>query len=59
MGNYALTLSCRRSLSYRNQSISLQNKSMDWFLYGRDLLRERVKGLTALTAVNIIPKSPN
>ena len=25
-----------RSLSYRNQSNDLQNKSMDWFLYDRD-----------------------
>ena len=32
-----------RSLSYRNQSIDLQNKSADWFLYDRDLLQERVK----------------
>ena len=29
-------LSWRKSLSYINQSIDLQNKSMDWFLYGRD-----------------------
>ena len=26
-----------RSLSYKNQSIDLQRKSMDWFLYDRDL----------------------
>ena len=32
----------RRSLSYRNQSIDLQSKSMDWFLYHRDLRHERV-----------------
>ena len=38
-----LTLSWRRSLSYKNQSIDLQSKSMDWFLYGRDLRLERVK----------------
>ena len=30
-------------LSYRNQSIELQSKSMDWFLYGRDLCHEKVK----------------
>ena len=29
--------------SYRNQSIDLQSKSMDWFLYDRDLRNERVK----------------
>ena len=37
-----LTLSWRRSLSYRNQSIDLQSKSMNWFLYDRDLRHERV-----------------
>ena len=38
-----LTLSWRRSLSYRNQSIDLQSKLIDWFLYNRDLRHERVK----------------
>ena len=28
-----LTLSRRKSITYRNQSIALQNKSMDWFLH--------------------------
>ena len=37
-----LTLSWRSSLSYRNHSIDLQNKSMDWFLYQRDHRHERV-----------------
>ena len=37
-----LTLSWRTSLSYRNQSINLLCKSMDWFLYGRDLRHEQV-----------------
>ena len=40
-GNYAL--SWRRSLSYRNQSIDLLYKSMEWFLYDRDLRHETVK----------------
>ena len=31
-------------LSYRNQSSELLCKSMDWFLYDRDLPHERVKG---------------
>ena len=31
------------SLSYGNQSIDLQSKSMDWFLYDRDVRHERVK----------------
>ena len=38
-----LTLSWRRPLSYRNQSIDLQSKSMDWFLYDNDFRHERVK----------------
>ena len=38
-----LTLWRRRSLSYRNQSIDLQSKSVDWFLYDTDLRHERVK----------------
>ena len=38
-----LTLSWRRPLSYRNQSIDLQSKSMDWFLYDDGLRHERVK----------------
>ena len=40
-----LTLSWRRPLSYRNQSIDLLCKSVDWFLYGNDLRYERVKKL--------------
>ena len=36
-----LTLSWRRSLSYRNQSIDLLYKSMDWFPYDRDLCHKR------------------
>ena len=40
---FCLTLSWRRSLSYRNQSIDLLCKSMDWFLNGRDLRHERVE----------------
>ena len=38
-----LTFSWRRSLSYRNQSIDLLCKSMEWFLYDRYLRHERVK----------------
>ena len=30
------------SLSYRSQSIDLQSKSVDWFLYDRELRHERV-----------------
>ena len=35
-----LILSCRRSLWYRNLSIDLQSKSMDWSLHGSDLRHE-------------------
>ena len=38
----SLTLSWRRSLSYRNQSTDLPCKSIDWFLYDRDLCHEKV-----------------
>ena len=37
-----LIVSWRRPLSYRNQSNDLESKSMDWFLYDRDLRHERV-----------------
>ena len=39
---FLLTLSWRRLLSYRNQSIDLLCKSMDWFLYDNGLRHERV-----------------
>ena len=38
-----LTFSWRRPLSYRNQSIDLRSKSMDWFLFNNGLRQERVK----------------
>ena len=34
-----------RSLLYRNQFIDLQNKSMDWFLYDKNLRHEKVNAL--------------
>ena len=43
-----LTLPWRRSLSYRNQSIDLHSKSMDWFRYDKDLRHERVKPVFCL-----------
>ena len=36
-------LSWQRPLSYRNQSIDLWSKSMDWFLYDNSLRHERIK----------------
>ena len=41
-GRFCLTLSRRRPLSYRNQSIDLRSKSMDWFLYDIGLRHEKV-----------------
>ena len=38
-----LTLAWRRSLWYRNESIDLLCKSMDWLLYDREVRHERVK----------------
>ena len=43
MVNDIWTLSWRRPLSYRNQSIDLLRKSMGWFLYDIDLRHESVK----------------
>ena len=40
-----LFISRWRSLSYRNQSTDFLCKSMDWFLYDRDLCQERVKNI--------------
>ena len=53
----SLTLSWRRPLLYRNQSINLQSKSMDWFVYDNDLRNEiintRTHG-TMLTRIRIV-----
>ena len=40
-----LAFSWRRSLSNRNHSIDLLCKSVEWFLYDRDLRRDRVKSV--------------
>ena len=40
-----LNLSWQRSLLYRNQLIDLQNKSMHWLLYDKNLRHERVNAL--------------
>ena len=39
-----LTLSWRWSQSHKNQSTDLQSKSIDWFIYDKDLHHEKVKG---------------
>ena len=49
MLKFSLTLSWRRPTSYRNQSIDLQSKLMNWFLYDISLRHERVKFLFDLT----------
>ena len=46
-----LTLSWRRPSSYRNQSIDLRSKSMDWFLYDNGLRHERVNSLLSIMLV--------
>ena len=39
---FTKSVSDTRFLSYRNQSIDLQSKSTDWFLYDRNLHHEIV-----------------
>ena len=48
-----------RSISYRNQSIDLQSKSMDWFLYDADLRHERVKQVFDLRLIESYFKPQN
>ena len=43
-----LTLSRRRPLSYRNQSLDLLRKSMDWLLYDNGRRLERVNSVVHL-----------
>ena len=47
-----LTLSRRRPLSYRNQSIDLLCKSVDWFLYDNGVRLERVKSNLSIKNLN-------
>ena len=44
------TLSRGRPLLYRNLSIDLHSKSMDWFLYDNNLRHERVKQSPVINA---------
>ena len=48
---FPLTLSWRRPLLYRNQSIDLRSKSLDWFLYVNGLRYERVKDILVGTII--------
>ena len=45
---HRLTLSWRRPITYRNQPIDLQSKSMDWFLYDIGLCHEKIKAIQKL-----------
>ena len=47
-----LTLSWQRSLSYRNQFIDLQSKSIDWFLYDKGIRHERVNLKLCIRIIN-------
>ena len=42
----------KEDLSYRNQSINLLCKSIDWFLYDRDVRHERVNSTFTVFAPN-------
>ena len=48
------TLSWRRSILYRNQSIDLLCKLTDWFLYDRDYHHERVKHSSGILRMRIL-----
>ena len=48
-----LTLSRRSFLSFRNQSIDLISKPVDWFQYDRNIRRERVKVCVKQTILSI------
>ena len=41
-------------LSYRNQFIDLQSKSVDWFLYDNCLRHERVKDVYKISCNNFV-----
>ena len=49
----SLALSSGRSLTYRNQSIHLQNKSMDWFLYARTSIMKELSKIKICYLIDI------
>ena len=51
-----LSLSQRGSLFYRNQSIDLQNKYTDWFLYVKDTVMKALKQKQILMSVIAVTK---
>ena len=54
----SLTFSWRKLLSYRNQSIDLWSKLMDWFLYDNGLRHERVKITLIFSPIISSPSIP-
>ena len=46
-----LTLSWRKTLSYRNQSIYFLCRSMEWFLHDRDLYPESVQDIRTISEI--------
>ena len=48
----SLTLWWRRLLSYRNQSIDLDSKSMDWFLYDKASVMKKLSSMVKPTDCN-------
>ena len=51
----ALIISRWRSLSYRNHSSDLFCKSVDWFLYDRDLCHKRIKAFHSSEVIFFLP----
>ena len=49
-----LTISWWRCVLYRNQSIDLLSKLMEWFLYDRDLHHERVNHSSGIIRMRIL-----
>ena len=56
---HAINSFITETLSYRNQSIDLQSKSMDWFLYDSGLRQERVKDNIILAKLHFFPTVAN
>ena len=49
-----LTPLWRGPLSYRNQSIDLRSKAMDWFLYDNGLRHERIKCISRRIVLSVV-----
>ena len=48
-----LTLSLRKSLSYRSQSSNLQSKSLEWFLYDGEFHNERAEAWIQWSGIKV------